>query len=68
MGSHFSGWQKQKTLPVEATVQGCLEQVLSRVADRPIQLYCAGRTDAGVHATGQVGHFETEAVRSPHAF
>ena len=44
-------------------VQQRLEQALSKVADAPISVLCAGRTDAGVHATGQVVHFETTARR-----
>lgn len=59
-GSDFFGWQAQTNL---STVQGNLENALSKIADEPIKLFCAGRTDAGVHATGQVVHFETEVVR-----
>lgn len=64
-GTDFSGWQIQQR---GVTVQGTLEGVLSRVADRPVQVICAGRTDAGVHATGQVVHFETEAIRPLRAY
>lgn len=68
-GSPYHGWQAQanahKKLP---TVQASLQQVLSRIADHPVELYCAGRTDAGVHATGQVVHFDTEAKRHPDAW
>lgn len=54
-GSHFGGWQKQKSgLP---TVQGELEDVLSRIFNQAIQVVGAGRTDAGVHALNQVAHF-----------
>jgi tRNA pseudouridine38-40 synthase len=49
-------------------VQAALEQALSRIADEPVRLICAGRTDAGVHAREQVAHFDTEAVRSPRAW
>ena len=59
-GSAFRGWQTQHDA---RTVQECLEQALSRVADHPVRVQCAGRTDAGVHATGQVVHFDTQAVR-----
>lgn len=59
-GTDFSGWQIQEG---SRTVQGCLEDALSKVADQSIRVICAGRTDAGVHAMGQVIHFDTEAVR-----
>ncbi len=60
-GSAFFGWQRQRQSP---TVQACVEQALSRVADHPIIVQCAGRTDTGVHAYCQVIHFDTQAVRS----
>lgn len=59
-GSGYFGWQKQEGV---ITVQGCLEQALSKVSDTPINVLCAGRTDAGVHATGQIVHFETNSKR-----
>lgn len=59
-GSGFFGWQRQRQSP---TVQECLEHALGRVADHPIIVHCAGRTDTGVHAFCQVVHFDTEAVR-----
>lgn len=64
-GSGFSGWQTQ---PQGRTIQPCLEKALSRVAAQPVKVYCAGRTDAGVHACAQVVHFKTEAVRTPRAW
>src|SRR5687768_10124263 len=64
-GHEFYGWQAQENL---ITVQGCLEQALSQIAAEPIKVFCAGRTDAGVHATGQVVHFETEVKRDPRAW
>jgi tRNA pseudouridine38-40 synthase len=60
-GSDFHGWQYQGDV---RSVQECLEKALSKVADHPVNVHCAGRTDTGVHATGQVVHFETRAVRS----
>ncbi len=60
-GRAYSGWQSQTGLN---TIQGALEQALSRVADSPVACVCAGRTDAGVHALGQVAHFDSAAVRS----
>lgn len=59
-GCDYFGWQRQTHVP---TVQALIEGALSRVADESIQLVCAGRTDAGVHATGQVVHFDTSADR-----
>ena len=59
-GSAFSGWQIQQGA---VSVQEEVEKALSKVADRPVQVVCAGRTDAGVHACGQVVHFETDVDR-----
>ena len=59
-GSDFLGWQRQSE---GRTVQGCIEAALSRVANHEVYVVCAGRTDTGVHATGQVIHFETDALR-----
>jgi tRNA pseudouridine38-40 synthase len=60
-GTRFSGWQHQAN---GRSVQDCVEAALSKVADRPVQVVCAGRTDAGVHAVGQVIHFDTGAERT----
>lgn len=60
-GSDFHGWQHQRQ-GVRA-VQTCLEAALSRVANHPVNVICAGRTDAGVHASAQVVHFETTQQR-----
>ena len=65
-GTGFSGWQVQAQSV--RTVQGCLEAAIGRVADRPVTIHCAGRTDAGVHALEQVIHFETAAERSMRAW
>ncbi|NIP80485.1 MAG: tRNA pseudouridine(38-40) synthase TruA, partial [Gemmatimonadetes bacterium] len=54
-GSGFHGWQVQPGL---RTVQSELETALSRLADRPVATTAAGRTDRGVHATGQVASAE----------
>lgn len=59
-GSGYAGWQRQQAVD---TVQAQLERALSLVACRPIQVFCAGRTDAGVHATGQVVNFSTPVLR-----
>jgi tRNA pseudouridine38-40 synthase len=62
-GSGFFGWQRQ---PEERTVQGCVEAALFCVANHEVSVVCAGRTDTGVHATGQVIHFETDSMREPY--
>ncbi len=54
-GTHFSGWSIQ---PDRRSVQGVIEDVLSRVLDHEVSTTVAGRTDAGVHALGQVFHFD----------
>ncbi len=64
-GAAYHGWQSQDNL---STVQQRLELALARVADHPISLTCAGRTDAGVHACAQVVHFDSDAVRSEHSW
>jgi tRNA pseudouridine38-40 synthase len=59
-GTEFSGWQR---LTHGDTVQGALEKALSFVAAHPVEVTCAGRTDAGVHGRCQVVHFDTEVQR-----
>jgi len=55
-GTAYNGWQRQNAgLGVEQRV----EEALQKVADHPVDVTCAGRTDTGVHATGQVVHFDT---------
>lgn len=56
-GTNYAGWQRQ---PNEPTVQEEIERSLSAVAKTPITLHGSGRTDAGVHALGQVAHFSTD--------
>jgi len=64
-GSAFHGWQRQPGL---RTVQGCLEEGLSKIADHDITINCAGRTDTGVHAIGQIIHFDTITEREKRAW
>lgn len=62
-GADFQGWQTQAGSKAR-TVQTTVETAISTVANHPISIYCAGRTDAGVHAVEQVIHFDTNATRS----
>lgn len=64
-GSAFCGWQRQAS---ERTVQAVIEHALTQVAAEPIRVFCAGRTDAGVHAEGQVIHFDSAIARSLQAW
>jgi len=64
-GTKYCGWQRQLNV---VTVQEKVEQALSQVAAEKITAICAGRTDVGVHAIGQVAHFDTEAKRSDRAW
>lgn len=66
-GSAYHGWQIQRETTVP-TLQGALERALSFVAAESVTTYCAGRTDAGVHATSQVVHFEPGVIRSEKAW
>ncbi|AJW39904.1 tRNA pseudouridine synthase A [Rhodococcus sp. B7740] len=62
-GTHFSGWARQ---PGIRTVCGVLEEAFTTVLRQRIELTVAGRTDAGVHATGQVAHFDAVDVSDDH--
>lgn len=62
-GTRYEGWQRQKT--TGNTIQGKIEEVLSRMQETPIRIDGAGRTDAGVHAKGQVANVHMETDKSP---
>ncbi len=64
-GSAYAGWQSQAHAK---SLQDTVESALSFVAGAPVAVVCAGRTDAGVHALGQVIHFDTAARRTPRAW
>jgi tRNA pseudouridine38-40 synthase len=64
-GAAFCGWQTQ---PGGCAVQDHLQSALAQIAGHPIEVTAAGRTDAGVHATAQVAHFDTQADRDENAW
>lgn len=65
-GTPYSGWQKQTEAP---SVQAVIEEAAGRFmnAEKPIEVWCAGRTDAGVHARGQVAHIDLPEERTTRA-
>ncbi len=63
VGTRFHGWQRQTNAP--RTVQAVLEKALSSFDGSPVNAHAAGRTDAGVHADGQVVHFDLTRERAP---
>jgi tRNA pseudouridine38-40 synthase len=64
-GTAYNGWQRQRA---GVGVQYFIEKALSRVANEAVEVTCAGRTDTGVHASGQVVHFDTRSDRSDHGW
>jgi len=64
-GTDFHGWQMQSNKP---TIQGEIVNVLRRITQENVQLHGAGRTDAGVHALGQIGSFRTQSTLSAGEF
>ncbi len=64
-GSPYLGWQSQRE---GETVQQNVERALSKVANHSVKIFCAGRTDTGVHANEQVIHFETTAYRKMYSW
>ncbi len=64
-GTEFHGWQVQ---PGQPTIQGTLAEVVRKLTQERITVHAAGRTDAGVHALGQVAHFKTQSNLSPGEF
>lgn len=65
-GAEYQGFQRQAS--ARKTVQGELERALGRIAAQPVTVVCAGRTDAGVHATHQVVHFDSSVERGERAW
>lgn len=64
-GTAYAGWQSQAHA---TSIQDAVQAALSFVAGHPVTAICAGRTDRGVHAAGQVIHFDTHAERTPRAW
>jgi len=64
-GSHWEGWQTQ---PHGRTIQDVLEQAIASFAEQRVATICAGRTDAGVHALGQVVHFDCDRERDENSW
>ncbi|MDI6733438.1 MAG: tRNA pseudouridine(38-40) synthase TruA [Planctomycetota bacterium] len=64
-GTNYCGWQTQKNQP---SIQETITKALSKITGQEITLYGAGRTDSGVHATGQVANFFTTATLTPFQF
>lgn len=64
-GTEFTGWATQDA---QRTVAGVLNETLSTIFRVPVRLFAAGRTDTGVHATGQVAHVDIPEEALPHAF
>jgi len=64
-GERFCGWQYQDHSP---SIQEAVENAISKVANHRVRVFCAGRTDTGVHGIGQVIHFDTDAERTAHSW
>jgi len=64
-GTPFCGWQSQ---PTRCGVQDALELAIANIAQQPIRIHAAGRTDTGVHALLQIVHFDTDVIRSDNAW
>lgn len=64
-GTRYDGWQKQGN--TDNTIQGRLEAILTRLEGEPVEVHGSGRTDAGVHARGQVANFRLKGARTPEA-
>ena len=61
-GTRYQGWQKQES--TDNTIQGKLEALLSKMAGTKVEIQGSGRTDAGVHAAGQVANFHLDTAQS----
>jgi tRNA pseudouridine38-40 synthase len=64
-GTNYSGWQIQSTLP---TIQGTIQEAIEELTGKRVKLFGASRTDAGVHARGQVANFHIDSIIAPESF
>lgn len=60
IGTQYRGWQRQQEV---VSIQQCLEDVLGKIANEPVEVIAAGRTDAGVHASHMIAHFQASVWR-----
>ncbi len=67
-GTAYAGWQRQPVSASVITVQEIVELAVSSIANHPVSIVCCGRTDAGVHATQQIVHFDTLITRTIYAW
>lgn len=63
LGTGFAGWQRQNNV---MSVQGLIEEAIYQFSAEKVNAFCSGRTDAGVHALGQVAHFDLSKYYEPH--
>lgn len=68
LGTNYSGWQSQVNDPHVPTIQSQIDRAIALIANHAVTTTCAGRTDAGVHACGQVVHCDVQSMRSAHAW
>src|SRR4051812_27285241 len=61
-GSNFHGWQRQGGIP---SIQAAIEDAIMAFCGEEVQIHTAGRTDSGVHATGQASHFDLSTAQDP---
>ena len=62
-GTRYQGWQRQES--TENTLQGKIEAILTRMCEKKVEIQASGRTDAGVHALGQVMNFHIDTEKTP---
>ncbi len=63
-GSNYNGFQSQSNYKKKLTIQGIIESILTKISRSKIKIFCASRTDIGVHSIGQMFHFDTNIYKS----